>query len=173
MDPVRNKHESTEGGLKTRGFSNGVDATKLTQLVQELFSKLGLALGSIEVKTGHRTVVAVTSADSALAIGPNGEHLRSLNTLARRIAEQKHGESAAGFLIDINNHHEAQMERVRQGAQMLAQRARLFKHDVDLAPMSPYERLVVHELFAEDPEIETHSEGEGKFRHIVLKYRTR
>ena len=31
--------------------------------------------------------------------------------------------------------------------------------------------LVVHELFAEDPEIRTESAGEGKFRHIVLKYR--
>jgi len=29
----------------------------------------------------------------------------------------------------------------------------------------------VHELFAEDPEIKTESAGEGKFRHIVLKYR--
>ncbi len=148
-----------------------MDAATLTTLVQELFSKLGLALDSIEIKTGHRTVVALTSSDSTLAIGPNGEHLRSINTLARRLAEQKHGEGAASFLIDINNHHEEQMERVRQGAQMLAQRARLFKHDVELAPMSPYERLVVHELFAEDPEIETHSEGEGKFRHIVLKYK--
>jgi len=60
---------------------------------------------------------------------------------------------------------------VRQNARMLAQRARLFKHDVELAPQSAYERLVVHELFAEDPEIKTESAGEGKFRHIVLKYK--
>ncbi len=35
--------------------------------------------------------------------------------------------------------------------------------------MSAYERLVVHELFSEDPDIKTESQGEGKFRHIVLK----
>ena len=64
------------------------------------------------------------------------------------------------------------MERVRANARMLAQRARLFKRDVEMSPMNPYERLVVHELFAEDPEIQTLSEGEGKFRHIVLKYRS-
>jgi predicted RNA-binding protein Jag len=28
----------------------------------------------------------------------------------------------------------------------------------------------VHELFADDPEIKTESAGDGKFRHIVLKY---
>jgi spoIIIJ-associated protein len=61
---------------------------------------------------------------------------------------------------------------VRQNARPLAQRARLFKHDVEMAPMSAYERLVVHELFSEDPEIKTESAGEGKFRHIVLKYKS-
>ena len=55
---------------------------------------------------------------------------------------------------------------------LLAQRARLFKHDVEMGPMSAYERLVVHELFADDPEIKTESQGEGKFRHIVLKHKT-
>ena len=97
--------------------------------------------------------------------------MRSINTLARRLVEQKHGEDAANFLVDVNGYYEQQMERVRSGARMLAQRARLFKHDVEMVPMSPYERLVVHELFAEDPEIVTESEGEGKFRHIVLKYK--
>jgi len=47
------------------------------------------------------------------------------------------------------------METLRENAKLLAQRARLFKHDVELSPMSSYERLVVHELFAEDAEIET------------------
>lgn len=143
----------------------------LKETVSKLISLLGLSAQSIEVSTGHRTVVAVASEDSKDLIGSSGETLRALNTIARRIIERAHGEEAASFLIDVNGYHEAQMEQVRQNARMLAQRARLFKRDVEMNPMSAYERLVVHELFAEDPEIETHSEGEGKFRHIVLKYR--
>lgn len=150
----------------------------LASFVSKLLELLGVD-GTVEIKTGHlsagkagRTVVAVTSPDSARLIGPNGEHLRALNMLARRLIENKHGEDAASFLIDVNNYHETAMEKVRQSARMLAQRARLFKHDVDLEPMSSYERLVVHELFAEDPEIKTESAGEGKFRHVVLKYKT-
>jgi spoIIIJ-associated protein len=143
----------------------------LKTTISTLLERLGLE-ATIDVKTGHRTVVALTSDDSKQLIGPHGDHLRSLNTIARRLVEAKHGEEAANFLIDVNNYHEAQMDRVRQNARMLAQRARLFKHDVELEPMSPYERLVVHELFAEDPDIKTVSEGEGKFRHIVLKYGT-
>ncbi len=132
---------------------------------------MDVAVDSLDVSTGHRTVVAISSTDSERLIGPDGEHLRALNSVARRIAEHAHGVEAASFLIDVNGFHEAQMERVRDNARLLAQRARLFKHDVEMDPMSSYERLVVHELFAEDPEIKTESQGEGKFRHIVLKHK--
>ncbi len=149
----------------------------LASFVSTLLELLGVE-GTVELKTGHlpagkagRTVVNISSPDSARLIGPNGEHLRALNMIARRLVEARHGEDSASFLIDVNGYHETSMEKVRQSARMLAQRARLFKHDVDLEPMSSYERLVVHELFAEDPEIKTESAGEGKFRHIVLKVR--
>jgi spoIIIJ-associated protein len=148
-----------------------MDTNLLKTFVADLLGLLQAEASSIEVATGHRTVVKVNSPDSARLIGPNGEHLRALNSVARRLVESRHGEDAASFLIDVNGHHEAQLERIRNEARVLAQRARLFKHDVEMNPMSPYERLVVHELFAEDPEIETQSAGEGKFRHIVLKYK--
>lgn len=150
------------------------DALKNT--TAHLLSLLGFSPESIDVQEpslgkAGRTTVAVTSADAAPLLANDGEPLRALNALARRLVEKQHGEDAANFLIDINNHHEQQLEAVRANARMLAQRARLFRHNVEMPPMSSYERLVVHELFAEDPEIETRSEGEGKFRHIVLAYK--
>ncbi len=143
----------------------------LHAFVTELFSKLGVSTDSIALSEGPRTVVRVQSPDAQAIVGQDGESLRALNTIARRMVEKKHGEEAANFLIDINDYHENQLEVVRKNALMLAQRARLFKHDVELPPMSSYERLVVHELFADDAEIKTESAGEGKFRHIVLKYK--
>jgi spoIIIJ-associated protein len=146
----------------------------LKDIVSSLLTSLGADADEIIVSVGHRTVIAVNSPqDSKRLIGPHGEHLRALNTIARRMVESKHGEDAANFLIDINGYFEEKMESVRANARMLAQRARLFKHDVEMSPMSPYERLVVHELFSEDPEIKTESQGEGKFRHIVLKYQVK
>ncbi len=145
----------------------------LKSFITELLSKLDVEISQVEVTSGHRTVVAIESPDSKRLIGPHGEHLRAVNMLARRLVEAKHGEEAANFLVDVNSYHEEKMETVRQNARMLAQRARLFKHDVELPAMSPYERLVIHELFSDDPEIQTESQGEGKFRHIVLKYRER
>jgi len=107
-----------------------------------------------------------------MLIGPHGETLSALNMLARRLVETKAPESKPNFLIDVGGYHEERLEELRSSARLLATRARLFKHEVELPPMSSYERLVIHEMFADDPEIETTSEGEGKFRHIVLKYKT-
>lgn len=144
------------------------DLTALTKTLTEL---LGISVGNISVSEGARTVVSITTPDSELLLGPKGEHLRALNAVVRRLVEKKYGEDAANFHIDVNGYQEQQMERVRENARLLAQRARLFKHDVEMPPMSSYERLVVHELFAEDPEIKTRSEGEGKFRHVVLSFK--
>jgi spoIIIJ-associated protein len=150
-----------------------MDASVLKDTILSLLTSLGTPPEEISVTSGHRTVVAVSSKDSKDLIGPGGEHLRALNAIARRMIETRHGEEAASFLIDVNGYYEEKMETVRQNARLLAQRARLFKHDVEMSPMSPYERLVVHELFSDDPEIKTESEGQGKFRHIVLKYKTK
>lgn len=144
----------------------------LQKVISDLLSSMGVEVTAMVPNSGTRRVFAVESPDSQRLIGPHGEHLRALNMIARRLVESKHGEDAANFLIDVNGYQEAQLETVRQNARILAQRARLFKRDVELAPMNPYERLVIHELFAEDPDIKTESAGEGKFRHIVLKYRS-
>jgi spoIIIJ-associated protein len=143
----------------------------LKNLVVALVEPLGILAQNIQVSSGHRTVVALASDNAEPFLQNSGEGLRALNAIARRLVEKKYGEDAANFLIDINGYHERQMETVRANARLLAQRARLFKHEVEMPPMSSYERLVVHELFADDAEIETRSEGEGKFRHIVLAFR--
>ncbi len=152
------------------GATKEINREALKKIIADFFAAMGVEVTELKVSDNVRCVVEVTSPESQRLIGPRGEHLRALNMIARRLVEAKHGEDTASFLIDINGFQESQLETVRQNARILAQRARLFKHDVELEPMNPYERLVVHELFAEDPDIKTESAGEGKFRHIVLKY---
>jgi spoIIIJ-associated protein len=72
--------------------------------------------------------------------------------------------------LDVNGYKEAQAERLKGVAKMLAERAKMFKHDVEMEPMSAYERLVIHSVFENDPTIRTESHGEGKFRRVVIKY---
>src|SRR4051812_38088186 len=104
----------------------------LRNLVSQLLGTLGAQADSIEVSPGPRIVIAVSSPDSKMLIGPHGEHLQALNTIARRLVEGKQGAEIANFLIDVNGYHEERLKTLRENALLLAQRARLFKHDVDL-----------------------------------------
>jgi spoIIIJ-associated protein len=145
----------------------------LMTTVTELCTQLGLSIEQIAVTGGARTVVAVKldESDALMLLGQEGEPLRALNTLAHRLLERTYKDETPAFLVDVNGFHEQQLEKIRASVRIAAQRARLFKNTVELEPMNAYERLVIHEMFATDPEIETRSEGEGKSRHIVLTYR--
>ena len=53
---------------------------------------------------------------------------------------------------------------------MMAERARSLQYDVELTPMSAYERLIVHTTLQNEPHVKTESQGEGYGRRIVIKY---
>lgn len=148
-----------------------MDASSLLQTTQELLKRIGFDDAKVTVIEKPRLYATIAVADAKTLIGMRGETLRALSHLIKRMLEVRSGEEIrVSYLIDVNGYYEKQAETVRSQARMLAQRARLFKHDVEMSPMSPYERMLIHELFSEDPEIKTESQGEGKFRHIVLKY---
>ena len=82
-------------------------------LVTDLLAALGAQVDAISISQGTRTVVAITSSDSTILIGENGDTLKALNTIARRMYEARsHSteESAAAFLIDVNGYHEGKLE---------------------------------------------------------------
>lgn len=147
-----------------------MDTKNLTELVADFMSAIGADVEGIEVSSGSRTVITVASPQNTELIGTGGETLRAINHILKRMAEVRFKGEEINFTVDISGYLEKQLEGLRGNARMMAQRVRLFKHDVELPPMSSYERLIIHELFAEDKEIKTESAGEGKFRHIVLKY---
>ncbi len=150
-----------------------MDNGKLQELIQKLLSLLDVPIDAVTVQGAHRTVVAITSPEGDKLIGEGGETLRAFTMIAKRLAEAQYGKEAATFIIDVNGQQEALLDGVRTAALLAAQRVRLFKTEAALEPMTAYERLVVHELFASDEEVATESAGEGAGRHIVLKYKSK
>ena len=53
----------------------------------------------------------------------------------------------------------------------MAERARFFKKDIEMSPMTAYERMIVHSSFSDFPDIETESFGGGRDRFVVIKYK--
>jgi len=142
------------------------------ELIRDFLDKLGVVVEDIEtVPVAAHTMYNVRTPDSKRVIGPQGDHLRALNYLMRRMSERVEALAETKFLVDVNGYQHVRIQDLEQKAKLLADRVRTFKSSAEMSPMNAYERMIIHAMFTEDPEVTTESDGFGKTRHIILKYR--
>ncbi|MFA6797187.1 MAG: R3H domain-containing nucleic acid-binding protein [Candidatus Paceibacterota bacterium] len=149
-----------------------MDEKNIKNLIEELLKSMGIRFDLIEIKEEPITlkkIFVIKSPDSGLLIGDDGENFNALSHLIRRMAT-KGTEEKADFSIDVNNYRESMVERLKLKAKILANRARDMKADIEMDPMSSYERLIIHGILTDEPNIKTESTGEGINRRIVIKY---
>ena len=130
------------------------------------------ASGSIDVVEYPDSVqFTVRTNDAGALIGQNGANLKALNHIVHRITEKFFTdlESAPRFLIDVNDYQKQRTDALNELARMSAQRVRYFKKEVEMHPMTAYERHVIHSALTEYPDITTESVGEGLMRRVVIK----
>ena len=151
-----------------------MDKTKVQTLVEEFIKNLGVRIDSVEIKEDElskKPVFVIRSPDSGLLIGENGETLYALSHLIRRMVNKgKEMEEGNEFSIDINDYRASMVERLKIKAGILANRARDMKANIEMDPMSSYERLIIHGALTDQPNIKTESIGEGRNRRVVIKY---
>ncbi len=146
---------------------------EVKKTIETLLVKMNIFFDEVEVfkglsSSGPRFIIR--SAESGLIIGPRGEHLRALNHILKRIVHKQ--SDLARFTVDINNYQEENIKRIRNQALALAREVRSLRQSIEMEPMSSYERMVVHTLFSQDPEITTESVGEKDERRVVIKLKT-
>ena len=150
-----------------------MDNTKIKTMIEGLLAQLGVKLDSVEIKNdglSGTTVFVIKTPDSGLLIGERGETFQALSHLIKRMASKGVDESTVRFAIDVNDYQSGMVEKLKLQAIMLANRARDLKSDVEMEPMTSYERLVVHGALTDQPNIKTESIGQGKDRRLVIKY---
>ncbi|KKQ82406.1 hypothetical protein A3I25_00420 [Candidatus Nomurabacteria bacterium RIFCSPLOWO2_02_FULL_42_17] len=118
---------------------------------------------------------SVYSDDSHFFIGRGGEGLQALNHLARRMVEkvfcaQENTSKIPNIVVDVNDYQKKRIESLHTLAHMMAERARYFKSNIEVEPMSSYERRIIHEHLSNRPDIKTESTGDGRDRRVVIKY---
>ncbi len=116
----------------------------------------------------------IRSNDSNRLIGKNGETLAAINHIVKKIADAKiksdDKTTSLEFFIDVNDFQKKKIDNIKTVAHMMAERARFFKSSVNVDPMSPFERKIMHAYLAKQADIQTQSEGLGPNRHIVIRF---
>ena len=156
-------------------------------ILAELLAKLGVPYTKIEHSTvAGQEIFSIRTDDARALIGVHGDTVYALDMLVKKIYEKgldarpKQPEVDAPeasrenrtpmFLIDVNDYRAKQIKDLEAKALMMAERARSFQYDVELSPMSAYERLIIHTALQGAPNVKTESQGEGRSRRVVIKY---
>ena len=154
-----------------------MDEQKIRETIECILTQMGASF-TIEVIPAHDdefgTRFLISTDEPHILIGPRGAHLGALTHVVRKIMERGGKEEPRPhFIIDVNHYQEKKIEQLRNKARILAERARSFKSNIEMEPMSPYERMVVHTVLAEIMDIETESTGQGRERRVVIRYVTK
>ncbi len=150
-----------------------MDQDTVKKIIEEIFTRTNCTFNSCEFSDEDGMLwCSIQSPDSRFLIGREGESLRSLNHLVRKMIEKNlnEEEGAAKLFIDINGYQKKRFDNLKATAHMLAERARYFKSNIEVDPMPAYERRILHMFLENAKDVKTESTGYGKDRKVVIKY---
>ena len=129
---------------------------------------------NIEITTEIREVensynVKLVSNNNAILIGKDGRTITAIQTLLRKSIENEL-HFPVKVNVDVANYKEKNLRRKAFEIKKIAYEVQKTKVDVSLEPMNSYERREIHNMIDQIPNVTTESIGEGKERHIVIKY---
>ena len=113
--------------------------------------------------------ITINSDHNSILIGKNGRTLQALNE-STKLAVSSRFKKRYRVLLDIADYKGDKYKRVIHMAKRTAYEVQKTHVDAELDPMTADERRVVHNALSRIRNISTESTGEGKKRHIVIKY---
>lgn len=149
---------------------------KLVEKAEEVIEKF---IDMLEVDVEKSVSVEVDSDDSKYVkveiegedlgslIGYKGRTLSSLQTIYAQVLSNQLGE-IVNVMLDVNGYRAKRNEYLESLALRVAQEAKESGQNVELLPLSAYERRIIHMKLKEDPDVTTESTGEGRERHVVV-----
>ncbi|HNU80491.1 MAG TPA: RNA-binding cell elongation regulator Jag/EloR [Bacillota bacterium] len=104
-----------------------------------------------------------------MIIGRRGQTLDSLQYLVSLVVNKdKERDSFVKVILDTEDYRRKREETLQRLAKRLADRARKTGKNIELEPMNPYERRIIHSTLQEVEGITTFSEGEEPYRKVII-----
>jgi len=154
-----------------------MDKIEIQNLIKELIEKTTVKLNGFSVvEDGSKNLfISAEVSEPHFFISREGEGLQALNHLVHRIIENKYppmvGErNGINIMVDINGFQKKHIESIRAVAHMMSERARYFKSNIEVDPMSAFERRIIHEFLSDATDLKTESVGFGPSRRVMIKY---
>lgn len=153
--------------IKARKKNDTVD--NIREFLENVFSAMNMEV-TIDIKKAEDDKVyevELSGKEMGLLIGKRGQILDSLQYLTN-LAVNKHSDGYIKVKLDTEDYRQRRKDTLENLAKNIAYKVKRTKRPVSLEPMNPFERRVIHSALQGDRYVETHSEGEEPFRHVVV-----
>ena len=114
---------------------------------------------------GGFVAVDVATEDTALFIGQKGETIDALQYLVNASINRRRT-SRVRVVLDAEGYRQRRVEALQGMAHRTARKALREARPIELPPMNPAERRVVHLFLRDNPRVMTESEGVGDSRRV-------
>ncbi len=146
---------------------NATDGERTVAFLEGLFKLLDITACTELVSEGEKVEINVTAANTTSVIGKHGVMLDAIQTLAGAVANTGRDDYKR-VVVDCENYRENRESTLNKLADNLAQKALRLGKKIQLEPMNPYERRIIHAALSDREDVSTQSEGKEPNRYIVI-----
>ena len=144
----------------------------IRDFLESVFKAMGLTVTiQIEKEEDSNVVnVDLKGDDMGVLIGKRGQTLDSLQYLTSLVVNKEQQEYVR-VKVDTENYRSRRKDTLENLAKNIAFKVRKTRKPVVLEPMNPYERRIIHSALQGNKYVETYSEGNEPYRHVVVVYK--
>jgi spoIIIJ-associated protein len=141
------------------------------EVLSEILGRMGIEASVEATETDERINLEVKGPDSGLIIGKKGMTLDALQHLVAKVVfHGKDGPIEGGkpIQVDTEGYRARRVESLEAMARRLSEKVVATRRPIEVDPMTPADRRVIHMALANTPGVTTRSEGEGADRRLVI-----
>lgn len=159
----------TENGEVKASYDYSIAIEEATKYVRDIAQQMGIDDLQLEISQKQKVIqFQLSSSKAALLIGKRGQTLNSLQQLAQLVI-QKNTSRYVTLEIDVENYRQKRQEALIELANRLADKAATSGQRVELEPMLPSERKIIHHALSRRLDVDTFSEGSENRRYLVIE----
>jgi spoIIIJ-associated protein len=142
----------------------------VTEILDTLLGLLGVT-GKVEVISDEIPLALdIKGDDLGILIGRRGQTLACLEYITKLIVVGRL-KTWLPLSVDVAEYKERRRDSLQRLALYLAEQVKSRSHSITMEPMPADERRIVHLTLADNPDVTTHSIGEGEDRKVVILLR--
>ncbi|NDJ85840.1 MAG: KH domain-containing protein [Chloroflexi bacterium] len=145
-------------------------AATLRELLQKMNVDADVNIERVEDDPSEEAtpwILHVRGDELGLLIGHRGKTLAALQYITRLIASREMQERT-DFVVDVENYKARREVLLKRLAQRLASDAVRRRRTIEMEPMPPYERRIIHMALRDHDEVSTESIGDGERRRVTI-----